>query len=201
MQFTSIHTWPINIWIVNKIHTCWITVVFKFIIEIIDLVFEILIFKVYYAGECNFYGVVLVNFFIALTNFFSFFTMLQLFCKSLVPSWITTMSDFSLMTVLICLIRSSFNARGWGQISTELPRDTPRLLTFLIIESPMITIFVFSTFRWWASGWKSLKLTCRSSNLPSFWTFGSFFLSFRKVLFPVVWLILFITYLSSGSYF
>ena len=73
---------------------------------------------------------------------------------------------------------------------TESPRKTSRLLRFFIDESPTTTMFLFSTFGWWTSGWRSLKLTCSFSNLLAFWTFDSLFLSFRKVLFPVLRLIL-----------
>ena len=79
------------------------------------------------------------------------------------------------------IIRSSIDAPGWGRILTESPRDTSLPLTFFIIESPMTTILFF-TLGWWASGWRSLKLTCNSLNLSSFGTFDSFFLSFRKAL-------------------
>ena len=127
--------------------------------------------------------------FTALTSFFAFFTMLQLFCKSLVPVWITTISGFLRTAGLMWSIRSSVDAPGWGRILTESPRDASLPLTFFIIESPMTTMFFF-TFSWWASGWRSLKLTYSSLNLSSFGTFNSFFFSFRKVLFVLVWLII-----------
>ena len=126
--------------------------------------------------------------FTALASFFAFFTMLQFFCKSLVPVWITTMSGFLRTAGLIWSIRSSADAPGWGQILTESPRYKFLPLTFFIIESPLTMIFFF--FGWWASGWRSLKLTCSSLNLSSFETFDSFFLPFWKALFSVVWLIL-----------
>ena len=62
--------------------------------------------------------------------------------------------------------------------------------SFFIIDSPIATMFFFSTFGWWVSGWNSLKLTSSYFNLSSFSTFDSLFLSFRKLLFLVVWLIL-----------
>ena len=49
--------------------------------------------------------------------------------------------------------------------------------------------FSSTTFGWWASGWRSLTLICSSLNLSSFGTFDSFFLSFRKSLLSVIWLI------------
>ena len=77
-------------------------------------------------------------------------------------------------------MRSNFNWITTGYIPS---------IDVFIIESPMATMFFF-TFSWWASGWRSLKLTCSSLNLSSFGTFDSFFLSFCKGLFVLVWLIL-----------
>ena len=125
----------------------------------------------------------------ALTSFFAFFKMLQLFCKSLVTVWIATMSKFLRIAGLIWSIRYSVDATGSGRILTESPQDTSLPLTFFIIEFPMTMMFSF-TFGWWASAWRSLKLTCSSLNSSFFGTFDSFLLSFRKILFPVVWLIL-----------
>ena len=51
----------------------WVIVVFKFIINIIDLFFKIFIFLVYYAGDCNFYGVIFVNFFYCIYQFLYLF--------------------------------------------------------------------------------------------------------------------------------
>ena len=124
-----------------------------------------------------------------LTSFFAFFTMLKLFCKSLVPVRITIMSGFWRIAGLIWSITSYVDAPGWGRILTESPRYTSLPMTFFIIESPMTMVFFF-TFGWRALGWRSLKLTCSSLNLSSFGTFDSFFLSFRKALFPVAWIIL-----------
>ena len=81
--------------------------------------------------------------FTALASFFAFFTMLQFFCKSLVPVWITTMSGFLRTAGLIWSIRSSADAPGWGHILTESPRYKFLPLTFFIIESPVTTIFFF----------------------------------------------------------
>ena len=123
------------------------------------------------------------NWLYQLTSFFAFFTMLQLFCKSLVPVWITTMSGFLRIAGLMWSIRSSVDAPGWGRILTESPRDTSLPLTFFIIESLMTTMFFF-TFGWWASGWRSWS----SLNLSSLGTFDSSFYHFvKRYLYWYVW--------------
>ena len=64
-----------------KIHTCWVTVVFKFSIDIIDLIFKIFIFTVYYAREYNFYGVVFINLFYCTYQFLClFYNVSQFLC-------------------------------------------------------------------------------------------------------------------------
>ena len=41
-------------------------------------------------------------------------------------------------------------------------------------ESPMTTTFFFSTFSWPVSGWRSLKQSCSSFKMSSFWRFYHF---------------------------
>ena len=97
--------------------------------------------------------------------------------------WIFTYSWLNVVNQVLrwCpRMRSNFN---W--ITT---RHIPSIYVFYYRISNDNNVFLY--FRLWASGWRSWKLTFSSLKMSSFGKFDSLFLSFRKALFPVVWLIL-----------